>query len=255
MSSISVHSLSVEIAGKMVCRDLDLSFAAGQCWAILGTNGVGKTTLLHTLAGLRAPAAGEPRLDDQSMQLLSRRHIAQNIGVLFQHESTLFPASVLETALIGRHPYLHAWQWEEAEDIERARRALSAMELDDLETRLTSTLSGGELRRLSIATLLTQDPRFYLLDEPANHLDPRHQIMVLEAVRKAVREEGKCALLVLHDANLAARYCDHALLLYGDGRCESGPAAEVINADNLSRMYGHPMLEAEFEGRRGFIAA
>lgn len=255
MSTLSAHSLTVTIGGKHVCRELELELQAGHCWALLGTNGVGKTTLLHTLAGLRAAEVGELRLDKRPLEQLPRRQIAQNIGVLFQHESTLFPASVLETALIGRHPYLHAWQWEEAEDIERARRALAAMELDGLETRLSSTLSGGELRRLSIATLLTQDPRFYLLDEPANHLDPRHQIMVLEAIRRAVREEGKTALLVLHDANLAARFCDHALLLFGDGQFTRGPAAETINAPNLSRMYAHPMLEVELAGRRGFIAA
>lgn len=113
---LTVNDLAVSIAGKSVCRGLNLAIERGQCWGILGRNGIGKTTLLHTLAGLRAPDAGTIYLEEQPLTRLPRRHIAQSISVLFQHSEDPFPSTVLETALIGRHPYLNAWDWESEED-------------------------------------------------------------------------------------------------------------------------------------------
>lgn len=253
MSRLSVHDLTVAVGGRTVCRELELSLQPGQCWGLLGPNGAGKTTLLHTLAGLRRPQAGEIRLADTPLAALSRRRRAQLLGLLPQDSQDPLPATVLETALIGRHPHLHAWQWESAADLETVRDVLAAVELAGLEQRQVDTLSGGERRRLAIATLLAQAPAVYLLDEPANHLDLRHQISLLELLRERAFAAGGALMMSLHDLNLAARFCDHLLLLFGDGDSLAAPTREALTPANLQRLYRHPVHVIEAAGRQAFI--
>ena len=238
---LECRELAVAIAGTRVCDGLNMHIGPRECWAILGRNGVGKSTLLHTLAGLHAPARGSILLNGRLLSALSRRTIAQQVGVLLQDYADIFASDVLHTALMGRHPYIHPWQWETTQDLQRARNALQSLEITALEQRDLSTLSGGERRRAHLATLLTQDPPIYLLDEPTNHLDLHHQIRTFELLRNIAQQDGKALVATLHDINLAARFCDHALLLFGDGVTLHGLTAEVLNADNLARLLQHPM--------------
>jgi iron complex transport system ATP-binding protein len=251
MSRLEAKQLGVRIGAVEVCNRLDLRINEGETWGVLGRNGAGKTTLLHTLAGLRRPALGCVMLDGTPLPRLSRRRIARHIGVLPQDHEDAFPASVLETALIGRHPYLGPLQWEGATDYAAARAALRAVGLEGMEARGIATLSGGERRRLGIATLLAQDPHVLLLDEPTNHLDFHHRILILDLLTERTRAGAKSMLLVLHDPNLAVRYCDHFLLLYDGGETLQGTAAEVLTQPNLERLYGHP-LQA-LPGPRGTV--
>lgn len=246
---LEAKGLQVTIGDISVCRDLNFTVEPGRCWGLLGRNGAGKTTLLHTLAGLRPPQTGTVLLNQHPLDSLPRRAIAQRMGVLFQEESNPFPATVLETALIGRHPYLGRWTWEDHEDIERARHALRQMAINDLAERQVATLSGGERRRLALATLLTQDPDVLLLDEPTNHLDLHHQISVLKYLRQLASQNGKAILIILHDINLATRFCDHLLLLLGNGDTIAGPATEVLNAGTLEALYQHPVTRVHHDGR------
>ena len=238
---LECRELAVTIAATRVCDGLNMHIGPGECWAILGRNGVGKSTLLHTLAGLHAPARGSILLNGRLLSTLSRRTIAQHMGLLLQDYADIFESDVLHTALMGRHPYIHPWQWETTQDLQRARNALQSLEITALEQRDLSTLSGGERRRAHLATLLTQDPPVYLLDEPTNHLDVHHQIRTFELLRNIAQQDGKALVATLHDINLAARFCDHALLLFGDGVTLHGLTAEVLNADNLTRLLQHPM--------------
>ncbi|RCX24939.1 ABC transporter ATP-binding protein [Thioalbus denitrificans] len=238
---LETAGLTVEVGGVRVCAGLELAVAPGQCWGILGRNGTGKTTLLHTLAGLRPPAAGRIRLDGRALPGLERRTVARRLGILLQDYVDAFPSTVLETALTGRHPHLGPWEWEGPADLAAARAALGRVGLGAFESRPVQTLSGGERRRLAIATLLTQDPALYLLDEPTNHLDLNHQVSVLEELSRTLRRGGRAALMVLHDPNLAARFCDRLLLLHGEGVTQAGPATDLLTAANLERLYRHPM--------------
>lgn len=242
MSLLEARALQVTIGDTAVCRDLDLTINAGERWCILGCNGAGKTTLLLTLAGLRPPQSGRIALQQQALSTLPRRQIARRIGILFQDLADAFPANVLDTALTGRHPWLGPLQWEGAADLEMARTALQAVGLAGIEQRSVTTLSGGERRRLGIATLLTQDPQLLLLDEPTNHLDIHHQIQTLQLVSDLAADGNRALLLVMHDLNLAARYCDRFLLLFGNGETAQGNAAEVLTRPNLERLYQHPLL-------------
>ncbi len=242
---IETRDLNLSIADKAICRNLNLRVNPTERWGLLGVNGVGKTSLLLALAGLKIPQAGSVHLQGRALSELSGRQIAQICGVMFQDSDDAFPVSVLETALIGRHPYLHAWAWESAADEAIARAALQAVNLSDCAHRMTNSLSGGERRRLALAALLAQDPTLMLLDEPVNHLDLHHQIDVLELLTQQVAQHGKAAVMVLHDVNLAMRYCDHVMMLFGYGEVLQGPVQEVLTLDNLSRLYGHPVRSVE----------
>ena len=243
MTLLETRNLDVTVAGIRVCRGLDLRIRPGECWGLLGRNGAGKTTLLHTLAGLRAPDAGAIRLGGDPMGELSRREIARRLGLLFQDTETSFPATVMEAALAGRHPHLGRWGWEGAEDRRLTEAALRAVGLDGMHRRRIETLSGGEQRRLAIATLLAQDPALALLDEPTNHLDPNHQTGMLRLLQKRMQSGGRAMLLILHDINLALRFCDHLLLLFGGGETLQGPASRVARREHLERLYGCRVAE------------
>ena len=236
---LATDKLGITVAGQAICRSFELAIDPGQCWGILGRNGSGKTTLLHTLAGLRPPDSGVITLFDRRLDQWLRRDIAKHIGILFQDNDDRFPSTVMETALIGRHPFLPAWRWESKLDQQIALDALAAVGMSAFESRIVSTLSGGERRRLAIATVLTQQPDLLLLDEPTNHLDVHYQIAILDTVTQYIKQGEKSLVMVLHDANLASRYCDHIVMLYGDGKYDIGTNAEILNADHLHRLYGH----------------
>jgi iron complex transport system ATP-binding protein len=241
MFPLRTRRLSISIGGKDVCRDLDLDLRPGEAWAILGTNGVGKTTLLHTLAGLRAPSAGEVLLRDTPIQSLRRKDVAQQVGLMLQDTEAVFPLSVRDAVLEGRHPFLHRFHWESPEDEAQAARVLEELAIAHLAERPLQTLSGGEKRLVAAATLFVQDPAILMLDEPNSHLDLYQQLHVLERVMHRVRSRGRSALLILHDVNLAARFCDHVVLLNGDASVTHGPAHDVLDERSIEHAFHHPV--------------
>lgn len=243
----------VEIAGITVCHDLALQIDPGSSWAILGGNGAGKTTLLHTLAGVRLAQQGEITIKGQPLSAWPRRQLAQVVGLLAQESSDPFPITVLETVLIGRHPHLDRWQWEGEEDIEIAQRALHQVALEGFESRMVDTLSGGERRRVAIAALMAQSTQLLLLDEPTNHLDLHHQVTLLDELKAVASAADGALISVLHDINLALRFCDHALLLLPNGVTLHGPIDEVVNSETLTELYAHPVIEIANDEQRYFM--
>ncbi|MEN8169522.1 MAG: ABC transporter ATP-binding protein [Pseudomonadota bacterium] len=252
MKTLTAKGLDIKAGERRLCEGLNLTLAPNQCWAILGGNGSGKTTLLHTLAGLLPIINGDIHIDDSPITTLPRRTIAQQLGLLLQQSHDPFPTTVLETVLSGRHPHLGRWQQEGDKDMAIARDALALMDLTEMEQRMVQTLSGGERRRLSIATLLTQAPQLLLLDEPLNHLDLHHQQQLLHHLR-TLTEQGKTVVMVLHEPNQALRYCDSALLLYGNGKWDSGECNELLTVERLGRLYRHPMRLLQQGKERLFI--
>lgn len=250
---LATHDLVIDIPGRAPGAPLELTVDPGQCWGILGPNGAGKSTLLQTLAGLRTARAGTIEVRGQALSRLPRAELARRIGLVFQTHHDGFPATVLETALIGRHPYLRPWDIETSEDYARARAALAEMDLAELEHRMVDTLSGGERQRLAIATVLTQDPSLLLLDEPTSQLDLHHQVAVLNRVQGIVAQAHRAAVLVLHDVNLAARYCDHLLLLFPDGQACWGPTATMLVPSALERLYNQRLSVGEVDGLPVFL--
>lgn len=252
MSVLSTHDLIINVPGREGGTPLNLTIEPGHVWGVLGPNGAGKTTLLHTLAGLQAPRSGSVQLNDLVLDELRRRHIAQQLGLVFQERQDGFPATVLETALIGRHPYLSSWQMEGADDYARAEAALERLDVAHLRDRLVSTLSGGERQRVAIATVLTQAPSVWLADEPTNHLDLHHQSAVM-ALMAEQAVEGHSVVMCLHDLNLAARWCDHVLLLYPNGEACWGPRDSMLVPSALEDLYRQKLAVVEVDGAPVFV--
>ena len=252
MTTLTLDNLVLDIPGRGDGRAISLTLEPGQIWGVLGPNGVGKSTLLHTLAALHSPRAGRVLLDGADSRQLGRRHLAQNIGVVFQEHHDGFPATVLESALIGRHPWLSAWQMESPEDIAQAEQALADLDLTELTHRLTSTLSGGERQRVGLATVLTQAPPLWLVDEPTNHLDLHHQVKVMALLQNQARA-GRAVMLCLHDLNLASHWCSHLLLLFPGGEACWGPAADMLVPQALEALYRQRLEVATVGDRQVFV--
>ncbi len=252
MAVLEARQLVVDIPGRSAGNPFNARIQSGQRWGVLGPNGAGKTSLLHTLAGLRPPRSGEVLLDGQSLTRLKRRALAQKMAVVFQERQDSFPATVLETALIGRHPFLSPWQRESDGDVHLAQQALEKLSLSPLENRLVSTLSGGERQRVSIATALTQQPAIWLADEPTNHLDLHHQVAVMALLHEQA-EQGAAVFMCLHDLNLAARWCDHILLLFPDGELCFGPADTMLVPQVLERLYDQSLSVTTVNGKPVFV--
>lgn len=250
----SCRGLNVEVSGRTLVEALSFELERGEMLAILGQNGSGKTLTLHTLAGLRDAAQGDVRLSGRDISTNKRRETAQRLALLPQHVDDIFPATVLDTAMIGRHPHIGRFQWESPEDRGIARASLANVGLDGLAERDVLTLSGGERRRLAIAQVLTQQPEVYLLDEPTNHLDPQHQLDTLRLFR-ARADDGATVVASLHDVNLAVRYADRCLLLYGDGRWDLGATQEVLDEARLSALFATRMEGMDWRNLRLFIAS
>ena len=229
----SCHDLRVDVSNRNLVDALELEVRHGELLAVLGQNGSGKSLTMHTSG---------------------RQEIARHLALLPQHVEDIFPATVLDTAMIGRHPHIGRFQWESAEDFEIGRAALAAVDLGCLARRDVLTLSGGERRRLAIAQVLTQQPDVYLLDEPTNHLDPQHQLDALRLFREKA-DAGAAVIASLHDVNLAVRYADRCLLLYGDGRWDLGKTSQVLDEQRLSRLYATPMEAVSWRTTRLFVAS
>ncbi|HEY4213364.1 MAG TPA: ABC transporter ATP-binding protein [Steroidobacteraceae bacterium] len=254
LAPLSTANLTVRVGARTLVESLTAEFSPGEFVAILGRNGCGKTLTLHTLAGLRPASNGSVHMDGRPLTQINQRDIARRLGVLTQDLEEGFATTALESVLIGRHPHLSLWQWETDEDEQVARKALAAVDLADFAPRLTDTLSGGERRRVAVASLLAQDPALFLLDEPTNHLDPHHQLAVLSLFHE-LTHNGRTVIATLHDPTLAARFADRAILLSGDGSWRAGPVEEVITAASLSELYFTPIVELRQDGRRVFTPA
>lgn len=251
-SVFKVDHLNLTVGDVRVTSELSFEVYPGESVAILGRNGVGKSTLLSCLAGLpRGVMTGSVLLGGKTYEDWGDRAAACWRGWLAQKQQDQFSATVLETVIAGRHPHIHRWSWESAEDQALALSSLALVGMAEFAARDVMTLSGGERQRVAVATILTQNPSLYFMDEPLAHLDLNHQIEVLNLMQARTRQDHVSCVMVLHEPGLAYRYCDSALLLYGEGEWLYGSAQTVLTAENLSRLYGYPLLQIDRADERG----
>ncbi len=234
---VRTRQLHLQIGNRVLCDQLNLSVTAGQRLAVLGQNGSGKTTLLHALLKLGPTDEDRIEIDGRPLSSWSRAELAKRVGILFQDSHDDMPATVQETVMLGRLPHLPAWRWESEQDLALAEQALKTVGLEQLARRDVGSLSGGERQRLAIASLLTQAPTLYLLDEPSNHLDISFQIKTLSLLSDTVKRDNGALIMATHDINLAARFCDQVLLLHGGGAYTLGAQADVLTDTILSDAY------------------
>ncbi|HLX08710.1 MAG TPA: ABC transporter ATP-binding protein [Thermoanaerobaculia bacterium] len=241
---LAATGLGYAYRGTPALAGVELEVKPGEVVGLLGPNGSGKSTLIKILSGVLADYQGTVRLGGQDLRGLPRRQIARSLAVVPQEPTFSFPFTVLEIVLMGRHPHLGAFAFESAADLAVARDALERCAASHLAARTIQELSAGERQRVVFARALAQAPRVLLLDEPASHLDIRHQVELYDLVRELAEREATSVLSVLHELNLAAEYCDRVYLLR-DGRvAHHGPTAEVFTYEILTGVFATDLYVA-----------
>lgn len=238
---LQCQQITIRAGSRDLIRHLQWRIEPQQCWGILGPNGCGKTSLLHSLAGLREVEEGEILIQQQPINSCSRRRLARLIGLLFQHSSYDFPTRVEELVMSGRFAHQKLLAGVSAGDRQLVHAAMQNFNIAHLAKRAANTLSGGEMQRVAMAILHAQSPRIALLDEPENHLDPGVMFKLLQLLTDYFSTENRTCIMVLHDPSVAVRLCSHLLLLFGDGRYIKGRTMETATPENLSELYAHPM--------------
>lgn len=237
MEGIKIEDLCYDYPEKPVLKDINLNLRKGGFTAILGPNGCGKTTLLKNISGYLKPREGRVSVLGTPIQQLCIRERAKLVGYIPQNTTPGFGFTCRQVVAMGRLPYLGRFQWETREDGTAIREAMEQTGTWTLRDRLFSNISGGEMQRVFIARALAQRPRVLLMDEPVSHLDIKFQVEIIGLVRGLCDTMNITAVAVMHDINLASRYCSQMVLMK-DGRIVSvGGASEVITGKNLKHVY------------------
>lgn len=234
--SIKVSGLSYGVNGKTIVDDATFEIKRNEFLGIVGPNGAGKSTLLRLLARIINPTVGSILLDGEDISGCEAKKLYKKISFLPQTSYFDFPLSVLEVVLTGRYPYLGIFESESEEDMKRAEGCLSLVDLEGFSRRKVTTLSGGEQQRVSIARVLAQETDFIFLDEPSSHLDIHHKFALMELLR-TLAQEGKGVVAVLHDLDLASKFCERILVLENGRVAALGEPSRVLSENLLLSVF------------------
>lgn len=234
--SIKISGLSYRVNGKTIVDEVSFEVKRNEFLCIVGPNGAGKSTLLRLLARIINPTGGRIQFDGKDILEHEARELYRKISFLPQTSYFDFPLSVLEVVLTGRYPYLGIFESESEEDIRRAEDCLSLVDMEGFSRRKVTTLSGGEQQRASIARVLAQGTDFIFLDEPSSHLDIHHKFALMELLR-SLAQEGKGVVAVLHDLDLASRFCDRILVLENGRVSALGEPSQTLSEELLSSVF------------------
>ena len=233
MVKVEGLSFAYNRAAGDVLHDINFEVENGKCLAILGNNGAGKSTLIKCIDRICPARDGRVIVDGEDVHKMSGSEMAQKIAYVPQSAGAV-NMTVFDTVLLGRKPYI---KWDvTSEDREIAAGVIHSMGLDDYVLRKVSELSGGEAQKVMLARALAQEPKLLLLDEPTSNLDPRNQHEALRTVRRVAKERNICVCVILHDLNLAIRYCDSFLFLRDAGVYAYG-GQEVMTPENIEAVY------------------
>lgn len=236
MTLLALSSLSAELGGKTVLRDVALTVEEGEFVGLIGPNGAGKSTLLRTILGL-TPSQGNIELGGQAAASMSAAQRARLVSYLPQEREIAWPVTVERLVGLGRAPHLPPFARPGAADEAAVRDAMRRMDVEDFATRRATELSGGEKARVLIARALAQEAPLMLADEPTAGLDPAHQITLMR-VFAGLAKEGRSVIACLHDLGLAARWCSRLVLLANGSIVADGPPRDVLTAARLRDVYG-----------------
>lgn len=251
--NLSTNQLCFSIREKSILSNISLSFSDSCFYGIVGPNGSGKTTLLRLICRLLQPSSGEICIDGQSLASLSEKERAKRISLIPQNYRMNHSFSVEEMVSMGRYPHLESWRGPDEKDRKIVEYAMEKTGLLPFREREVTSLSGGELQRVLLARSLAQDTQILLLDEPISHLDIFYQLDLLEQVNALCRDESRTALCVIHDLNLALRYCDQIILLKEGSVFSQGESKKVITPENIFNVYGVKSRIIETENQAAII--
>lgn len=244
MVKIGIHNLTFAYRKHPVLKSLSLDIRQGKITAVIGPNGSGKSTLIKCINRILNARQGDISVDGVAVKDRSRRQIAQLMAYVPQQEFNVFPATVYETILMGRKPFI-GWSPRQS-DYELVNCVLHDLDLESISMEMINELSGGQRQRVLIGRALAQQPEILLLDEPTANLDMKHQLEVMLLLRK-LAAEGITVVIAIHELNLAARYCDEFALL-NDGALFASGGREVLSEENIRALYGVNVQLLKTEG-------
>jgi iron complex transport system ATP-binding protein len=234
---IEARGLTAAYGRNAALRGLDVRVPAGEIVAVLGENGSGKSTFLKAIARIVSSTGGELLFDGRALANIGRRETARRIAYVPQSADLVFPIRSLDLVLQGRAPHGRGFSADSPEDWRRAREAMRACDVADLEERDASALSGGERRRVFLARALAQEAELWLLDEPTSGLDPRHRFEFLDVLVREHRTRATTVLLVTHDIDLAAGLADRVILLRDGRALAAGPPEEALTPEAIREAF------------------
>jgi iron complex transport system ATP-binding protein len=237
MVTLSVDGIDCQYGSTKVLQDISLNVKQGDFLGILGPNGSGKSTLLKSISRTLKPHRGTILLDKSDVYSFKPTELAKQLAVVPQETAIGFSFTALEVVLMGRNPHLGRFEMEAEKDVEIAQKAMMRTNIWHLAQRPITELSGGEKQRVIIARALAQEPKILLLDEPLTHLDIINQLEIMDLVKELCVKEGLIVLAVVHDLNLAARYCNCALLLNNGQVFSAGPLEMVLTSENIRSVF------------------
>jgi iron-chelate-transporting ATPase len=240
-ATFTLENVSFQVPGRTLLHPLSLTFPPGQVTALIGHNGSGKSTLLKMLGRHHAASTGQVRLNDQAVESWNSKAFARHVAYLPQQLPAAEGMTVRELVAIGRYPWHGALGRFGQEDRQRVEEAIMQVGLKPFAGRLVDSLSGGERQRAWLAMMVAQNSRCLLLDEPTSALDIAHQVDVLALIQKLSRQHGLTVISVLHDINMAARYCDHLVALRAGTMIAQGGPQDIMQPEVLGEIYGIPM--------------
>ncbi|MBM4283945.1 MAG: ABC transporter ATP-binding protein [Deltaproteobacteria bacterium] len=238
---ISAQQVSLRLNGREILHQVDLTARPGEVTVLLGPNGSGKTTLFLCLSAQLTAERGAIFLGEQDLRRLSRRQLARRLATVPQEHHPVFPYLVRDLVLLGRLPRLGFFAQPRGADRRVVEDILELLGLTDLADKPYTRISGGERQLALIGRCLAQEPEILLLDEPTSHLDLRNQVMVLKLLKNLATTQKLTVLLTLHDPNLALLFADRVVLLEAGRVLAQGLPEDVVNPENIKKLYGLDM--------------
>ncbi|MGD6811007.1 MAG: ABC transporter ATP-binding protein [Candidatus Bathyarchaeia archaeon] len=238
MVTLNVNGVECRYGSVEVLSDISLEVKPGSFLGILGPNGSGKTTLLKSISRVLKPHGGSILIDKEDIYALKPVQVAKQMAVVPQFNNVGFNFSVMDVVLMGRNPHMGTFQMENSQDVEIAKKAMVLTNTWKLASRRINELSGGEQQRVIIARAIAQEPKILLLDEPISHLDIINQIEIMDLVKTLCIKNELIVLAVIHDLNMASRYCDKILMLKDGKVFALGPVEEVLTSENIQSVFG-----------------
>ena len=235
---LEVKDLFAGYGGADVICNISFQAKGGESLCVLGPNGCGKSTLLKSIARI-INYRGIVSMNGGDISAVPRKELAKKIALLSQNAQVFFPYTIYETVSMGRYAYSQGFLKNlSAEDKSIVKDILIKLDIWDIKDRMIDELSGGTLQRVFLARTLAQTPDLILLDEPANHLDLKHQIELLDFLKTWVKENNKTLIGVFHDLNMARLFGDTAIVLNNGTTAACGQIEEVLNSEVMKKVYG-----------------
>jgi iron complex transport system ATP-binding protein len=231
-----------------IANDISLTFADGSLIALIGANGIGKSTLLRTLTGIQKPLSGEVQLNHKNITSYTPAQLAQNLAVVLTEPLPPSNLTVFELVALGRQPYTNWLGTLSPEDLDKVNKAIMLTQIEHLVPKKHFEISDGQLQKVLIARALAQDTPLIVLDEPTTHLDLLHKVNLIRLLKKLASETGKCILFSTHDLDLALQLSDEIVVM-ATGSVIQGSPQHLIETNAFNKLFNDSSIH--FDAKKG----